>query len=229
MVIMTYILSVGGSLIVPKSGIDIVFLKSLRRFVINRFDQGDQLIIVTGGGVTARDYVKAASEVEKVPVDDQDWLGIHATRLNAHLVRTLLKDVAHPEIITNPDKVLKTRAKIIVAGGYRPGWSTDYVSVLLAKKYKAKTVINLSNIDYVYNKDPKQFKDAKRIEKINWEGFKEIVGDEWTPGMNAPFDPIASRLAEELKLKVAVLNGKRLDNVNKFMDNKKFRGTLITD
>lgn len=226
---MTYILSVGGSLIVPQAGIDTAFLKSLRRFVISRFDQGDRLIIVTGGGITARNYVKAASAVEKVPVDDQDWLGIHATRLNAHLVRTLLKDVAHPEIITNPDKVLKTRAKIIVAGGYRPGWSTDYVSVLLAKKYKAKTVINLSNIDYVYNKDPREFKDAKRIERINWEGFKEIVGDEWTPGMNAPFDPIASRLAQELKLKVAVLNGKKLDNVQKFMDGKNFIGTLIAD
>jgi uridylate kinase len=224
---MTYILSVGGSLIVPQGGIDTIFLKSLRRFVLNRFDQGERLIIVTGGGTTARNYVKAASAVEKVPVDDQDWLGIHATRLNAHLVRTLLKDLAHPEIITNPDKILKTKAKIIVAGGYRPGWSTDYVSVLLAKKYKAKTVINLSNIDYVYDKDPKKFKDAKRIERINWEGFKEIVGDEWTPGMNAPFDPIASRLAQKLKLQVAVLNGNKLDNVHRFMDGKKFVGTLI--
>jgi uridylate kinase len=226
---MTYVLSVGGSLIVPQAGVDTVFLKSLRRFVVDRFDQGDRLIIVTGGGATARNYVKAASAVEKVPVDDQDWLGIHATRLNAHLVRTLLKDLAHPEIITNPNKVLKTRAKIILAGGYRPGSSSDYVSVLLAKKYKAKTVINLSNIDYVYDKDPSEFETAKKIERINWEGFKEIVGDEWTPGMNAPFDPIASRLAQELKLKVAVLNGKKLDNVQKFMDGKKFIGTLIAD
>jgi len=226
---MTYVLSVGGSLIVPKNGIDTAFLKSLRLFVLNRFDQGDRLIIVTGGGMTARNYVKAASEVEKVPADDQDWLGIHATRLNAHLVRTLLRDLAHPEIITNPDKALKTKSKIIVAGGYRPGWSTDYVSVLLAQKYKAKTVINLSNIDYVYDKDPAKFKNAKKIEKINWETFKEIVGDEWSPGMNAPFDPVASRLAEKLKLRVAVLNGKNLNNVSKFMEGKKFIGTIISD
>lgn len=226
---MTYVLSVGGSLIIPRDGIDIAFLKSLRSFVVNRFDQGDRLIIVTGGGMTARYYIEAASATQKIPADDQDWLGIHATRLNAHLVRTLLRDVSYPEIITNPDKVLKTRARIIVAGGYRPGWSTDYVSVLLAQKYKAKTVINLSNIDYVYNKDPKKFKDAKRIEKINWKDFKDIVGDEWIPGMNAPFDPIASRLAQKLKLKVAVLNGKKLDNVHKFMNGEKFKGTLISD
>lgn len=226
---MTYILSVGGSLIVPAAGIDVNFLKSLRRFVLKRYDAGDRLIIVAGGGVTARQYVQAAAAVEKVPEDDQDWLGIHATRLNAHLLRTLLRDVAYPEIITNPDKVLNACSRVIIAGGYRPGWSTDYVAVLLAKKYKAKTVINLSNIDYVYNQDPRRYSGAKIIKEINWDDFRQIVGNEWRPGLNAPFDPIASRLAQSLKLRVAVLNGHNLVNVGKFIDNKSFKGTLIQE
>lgn len=225
---MTYILSVGGSLIVPASGIDVSFLKSLRRFVLSRYDSGDRLIIVAGGGVTARQYVQAAAAVEKVPEDDQDWLGIHATRLNAHLVRTVLRDVAHPEIITNPNKVLRIRSKVIVAGGYRPGWSTDYVAVLLAQKYKAKTVINLSNIDYVYDKDPRYYPEAKIIKNINWDDFRQIVGDEWHPGLNAPFDPIAARLAQSLKLKVAILNGHNFVNLHKFLEAKTFKGTIIS-
>lgn len=224
---MTYILSVGGSLIAPAAGIDTVFLKAFRRFVLARYDAGDRLIIVAGGGATARQYVQAASAVEKVPEDDQDWLGIHATRLNAHLVRTLLRDVAHPEIITNPTKPLPTRSRVLVAGGYRPGWSTDYVAVLLAQKYKAKTVINLSNIDYVYTQDPRKFPQAKAIRDISWEDFRLIVGDQWHPGLNAPFDPIASRLAQEKKLRVAVLNGHKLVNVQKFLDGGNFQGTLI--
>lgn len=225
---MTYILSVGGSLIVPAGGIDVAFLKSLRRFVLSRYDSGDRLIIVAGGGVTARQYVQAAAAVEKVPEDDQDWLGIHATRLNAHLVRTVLRDVAHPEIITNPNKVLRIRSKVIVAGGYRPGWSTDYVAVLLAQKYKAKTVINLSNIDYVYDKDPRYYPEAKIIKNINWDEFRQIVGDEWHPGLNAPFDPIAARLAQSLKLKVAILNGHNFVNLHKFLEAKTFKGTIIS-
>ncbi|HOD87185.1 MAG TPA: UMP kinase [bacterium] len=224
---MTYILSVGGSLIVPATGIDINFLKSFRRFVLKRYDASDRLIIVAGGGVTARQYVQAAAAVETVPEDDQDWLGIHATRLNAHLLRILLKDVAYPEIITNPDKALHTRSRVIVAGGYRPGWSTDYVAVLLANKYKAKTVINLSNIDYVYNQDPRRYPDAKIIKKINWNDFRQIVGNEWHPGLNAPFDPIAARLAQSSRLRVVILNGRNFVNLNKFFDNKVFKGTII--
>lgn len=224
---MTYVLSVGGSLIAPAAGIDTVFLKSLRKFVLQRFDKGDRLIIVTGGGAVARQYVTASLLVEKVPEDDQDWLGIHATRLNAHLVKTILRDVAHPEIVTNPNKIMRVKSQVLVAGGYRPGWSTDYVAVLLAKKYKAKTVINLSNIDYVYDQDPNLFPKAKLIKEISWSDFRDIVGSEWHPGLNAPFDPIASQLAEKLKLKVAVLNGGNMMNVNKFLDDQKFKGTVI--
>lgn len=224
---MTYVLSVGGSLIAPPSGVDVSFLKSLRRFVLARYDAGDRLIIVAGGGSIARQYVKAAAAVERVPEEDQDWLGIHATRLNAHLVRTLLRDLAYPEIITNPNKELKTRAKVLVAGGYRPGWSTDYVAVLLAQKYKAKLVINLSNIDYVRSQDPRIFPDAKIVKDISWSDFKQIVGNEWHPGLNAPFDPIASKLAAELKLKVAVINGRKLINVQKFLNGENFQGTII--
>lgn len=224
---MTYVLSIGGSLIVPSTGIDAHFLKELRKFVLARYDKGDRLIIVTGGGSTARQYVKASAAVEKVAEDDQDWLGIHATRLNAHLVRTILRDVSHPEIVTNPDKKIKIKSRVLIAGGYRPGWSTDYVAVLLAKKYKAKLVINLSNIDYVYDSDPKKNKKAKAIKDINWQDFREIVGDEWFPGLNAPFDPIASRLAQELKLQVVVLNGNKMTNVHKFLDKQKYEGTII--
>lgn len=224
---MTYVFSVGGSLIAPPGGVDVGFLKSFRHFVLTRFDAGDRLIIVAGGGAIARQYVQAAASVEKIPEEDQDWLGIHATRLNAHLIRTLLRDVAYPEIITNPNKLLPTRSRVLIAGGYRPGWSTDYVAVLLAEKYKAKTVVNLSNIDYVYDQNPRLFSDAKIIKNIGWEDFRHIIGEEWHPGLNAPFDPVASRLAQKLKLRVAVLNGRKLANVQKFLAGHNFQGTLI--
>ena len=61
-----------------------------------------------------------------------------------------------------------------------------------------KTVINLSNVEQVYDKDPKKFPDAKPIKKLTWAGMREIVGDKWSPGMNAPFDPIAAQKAQEL-------------------------------
>ncbi len=222
-----YVLSLGGSLIVSKEGIDYKFLKKFRALIIKQIKQGKKFIIITGGGVTCRNYIQAADRVIKISNEDKDWLGIHSTRLNAHLLRTILFDIAHPEIITNPNHNIKTKSPVIIGAGWKPGWSTDYDAVILAKNYNAKTVINLSNIDYAYNKDPKKYKDAVKIKETNWPDFRKIVGNKWIPGLNMPFDPIASKLAEELKLKVVIMNGKKLKNLEKCLDNKKCMGTVI--
>jgi uridylate kinase len=99
--------------------------------------------------------------------------------------------------------------------------------VLLAKNFGVKKIVNLTNIDYVYDKDPRKFKDAKKIEKISWKDFRKIVGDKWDPGLNVPFDPVASKDAEKLKLEVAIINGKSLDNFERYLNNEKFIGTVI--
>jgi uridylate kinase len=98
---------------------------------------------------------------------------------------------------------------------------------MLAKTYGAKTVINLSNINYLFNKDPKKFKDAKKIPTINWQGLFKIIGNKWLPGANLPFDPMAGKLAEKNQIKVIIANGKNLKNLKNILENKKFIGTEI--
>jgi uridylate kinase len=225
----TYVISLGGSLIVPKEGIDWKFLKKFRALIMAEEKNGEKFFLISGGGSTCRNYIQAASKVVKINPEDLDWLGIHTTRLNAHLLRTIFREDAHPEIITNPEKIMTAKENIVIAGGWRPGWSTDYVATTLAEKYNIKTVINLSNIDYVYNKDPKKFKNAQKIAKINWHDFRKIVGDKWDPGLNAPFDPVASQKAERLGLKVVIMNGKNIANLKKYLDGKKFIGTVINN
>jgi uridylate kinase len=224
-----YVISLGGSLIVPKDGIDWKFLKKFRELIIKEIADGNKFFLISGGGSTSRQYTNAASKIVKITPDDLDWLGIHATRLNAHLLRTIFRDIAHPEIIKNPTfrMPIKSNEGVIVAGGWKPGWSTDYVATMIAQEYDIKTVINLSNIDYVYDQDPRSHKDAKKIEKIHWSGFRKIVGDKWDPGLNAPFDPVASQKAEHLGLKVIIMNGKNIANLKKYLDGKKFIGTVI--
>ena len=85
----------------------------------------------------------------------------------------------------------------------------------------------MSNIDYVFDKDPAKFSDAKPLKKITWKAMKELVGDKWTPGHNSPFDPIASKMAEEERMEVAILNGKPIDNFAKCLNGEKFKGTVI--
>jgi uridylate kinase len=101
--------------------------------------------------------------------------------------------------------------------------------VLLGRYLDAKRVINLSNIDYAYDKDPREFPDAKKIERTTWAEFRKIVGTEWNPGMSAPFDPIASKMAEEEGMEVAILNGSDLTNLGHYLDGEAFKGTVVRD
>lgn len=228
----TVVLSVGGSLIVPKDGINTDFLKKLDIFIRKQIkERRRRFLIVIGGGSTARQYRDAGKNVVGTMTDeDLDWLGIHATRLNAHLVRTIFQDIAHPRVITNYDRKLwNWYEPIAIGAGWKPGWSTDYCAAVLARDYKASVIINLSNIDYVYDKDPSKFHDAQIIKKTTWSFFENIVGTEWVPGTNAPFDPVASQLAKRHNMMVIVANGKNFRNLNKILNGEDFKGTVITN
>lgn len=225
------IMSIGGSLIVPNGGIETKFLMNLNKFVREQLakNKNRQFFLVCGGGSTARHYIDAGKEVlgHDLTNDDQDWLGIHATRLNAHLVRTIFRDIASPFIIKHYEIIRKVTEPVVVAAAWKPGWSTDFDSVLLCEDYDVHEVLNLSNIDKVYDKDPNKHPNAKSFDKISWKDFRKLVGDKWIPGMNAPFDPIASKKAEELGVRVVVLNGNNFENIKNYLSGKKFVGTVI--
>jgi uridylate kinase len=228
-----FIISLGGSLIVPDN-IDWKFLKEFKEIITQQIEQGNKFVIVAGGGNTARRYQEAASKVSSLTEDDQDWLGVHATRLNAHLIKTIFREYAHPRINKNPqtkedlNQHFADGEEIMVAAGWRPGWSTDYVATILAERLNAKKIINLSNIEYVYDKDPRKYPDATKFEKINWQDFRKIVGDKWDPGLNTPFDPIASKNAQRLHLEVFIINGKNTKNLKKLFSGEKYKGTKIS-
>lgn len=225
------IMSIGGSLIVPNGGINLQFLKQLNDFVRKQLAQNPnrQFFLVAGGGAIARTYRDAGRDVvgHELTRDDLDWLGIHATKLNAHLVRTIFRDIAHPYILKHYEIIRKVTEPVVVAAGWKPGWSTDFDAVLLCEDYGPRTVLNLTNIEKVYDSDPRDNPKAKSYEKISWKDFRKIVGDKWIPGINAPFDPVAAKKAEELGVKVVVLKGDNFENLEKYFDGKKFTGTVI--
>jgi len=220
----TIIISLGGSIVVPNK-IAIGFLKNFRYCVSKYFDRY-QFIIFVGGGKICRIYQKALSEFN-ANIEDQDYMGIKISRLNAEIVKQVFIQDCSSKIITDPNKKIIAKQNIVLGAGYKPGNSTDYVSILSAKANNIKTVINLTNIDYVFDKDPTKFPTARPIEKTSWQDFRKITGDKWIPGLSMPFDPIASKLAEKLKIKVAIINGKHLERLEDFLNNKKFIGTII--
>jgi len=218
------IVSLGGSLVAP-DGIDVAFLKVFRNSIKKQLDKNRFFIFVGGGGV-CRNYQQAMQEFG-ADSNERDLIGIDVSRLNAKVVQQLFGELAFSEVITNPSKKVTTNKGIVVAGGWKPGWSTDYCAVTLAKNMGIKTIINLSNIDYVCDKDPRRFKNVKAFKEIPWKDFRKMVGNKWVPGMHVPFDPQASKEAEILKIKVVIVNGKKLDRMENFLKGKEFIGTTI--
>ncbi len=227
------IISLGGSLIYPEGGLNIEFVKEFKKLIEKEIVNGHRFVIITGGGRLSRTYVKAANKITPINEEEQDWLGIHATRMNAHFIKTVFIDYAQPRINKNPRTKEDLREhfaqgeKVMVAAGWRPGWSTDYVATILAERFNSKKLINLSNIEYLFDKDPNKFDNAREIKEINWTDFRKIVGNKWNPGLNAPFDPIAAKLAQENKMEVAIIGGNNLKSISKYLMGEEFVGSII--
>jgi uridylate kinase len=223
------VISLGGSIIAP-DGVDFDFLNNFRRTIEAYLaeDEDRRLILVCGGGGPAREYQKAYRRIMAEPVAEaQDWIGIAATRLNGELVRQLFAQHCPERVVTDPTALTLFPGRIMVAAGWKPGFSTDYDAVLLAKKFQADTVINLSNIAQVFTADPKSDPNAKALESLTWDEFRKLVGHTWTPGKNVPFDPIATDLAAGSGLLVIVAAGRDLENLKKILADEDFIGTTI--
>lgn len=224
----TTIISLGGSLIAPSQNVDVAFLRRFKKMITDYVAAGDRrVVIICGGGKINTHYNESVKKLAHPSHRDLDWLGIMVTRVNAEFVRIMFGELAHARVIYNPTEKIRSQQPIIVGAGWEPGCSTDKDAVLIAMNFGARTVLNLSNIDYVYDKDPNKFSDARRLVDLSWAELRAIVGNAWSPRINAPFDPIAARLAQAVQLKVVILNGRKLSNVKRFLAGQSYRGTTI--
>jgi len=224
------VISLGGSIVAPE-GVDGKFLKGFAGLVRSLLEEDNErrFIFVVGGGGPARVWQNAYREVCQGAVkdDEADWIGIMATRLNAQLVKAVMAQWCSQDVVTDPTIAEPISGRVLVAAGWKPGFSSDNDAVLLAGRFNAKTVINLSNIDKVYTGDPRKDPNAKPLDRISWDDFRAMVGDKWVPGTNVPFDPVASLHAQELGLKVICAAGRDLENLRKIICGGDFTGTTI--
>ena len=221
----TFVISLGGSLIFP-GRLDKKFLNNFKKIILKYANKKHKFIIICGGGKLARNFQQAASKRKKLSNRELDWLGIKATKINAYSLKTIFGDKANASIITNPNSKIIFNKNIIIAAGWKPGWSTDYDAVLLAKNLGIRDVVNMSNVNYIYDKDPKKHKDAKKIKSTTWQAYSKLISGKWKAGMNVPFDPVAAKEAKKSGIKVNII-GKDLKNLENLLNGKKFKGTVI--
>lgn len=225
----TTVVSLGGSIVVPDDA-DAAFVRAFvdRMRVRIESDSEWRLALVIGGGATARRYQQAAREISAdCPAETQDRIGIAATRINAELIRAAFGELCPDPVVTDPTAPGPVTGRVVVAGGWKPGFSTDNVAVRLAEALGARLLVNLSNIARVYTADPRKDPAATPLDRIGWQEFVGIVGDTWVPGKNTPFDAIATRRAASLQMTVIVADGRDLENLDAILDGRPFTGTTV--
>lgn len=218
--------SLGGSLIAPDT-VDVAFVRGIRD-AMRELSAQSRFVLVCGGGAIARRYQTAyrASAGESAHADAADWVGIAATRLNAELIKHALGDLAPDEVVYDPSVSPRFTGRVLVAAGWKPGFSHDYDAVLLAEQLGARVMLKLSNLAQVYDGDPKHDGNARPLERMSWGQMSTLMGREWAPGSNLPFDPIATRRAAELGLTLLVA-GSDLQNFRRILAAQEFTGTTV--
>ncbi len=222
------IIKVGGSLIVP-ADINKKYLKDFVSIIKKHTKRGKKFIVIAGGGYTARWYRDAAKVMGVKDELDLHWVGTIATRLNAELLRTVFGKLAYKRSYYDLSEKINWRTSVLVAGGNKPGASTDLQAVLMAKKIKDKSIINMTNVDSLYTKDPRKYHNAKPIKEISWKDYRTMFGNptKHLPGQNIPIDAVAAIESQKIHLETFYIGGKNLKNLDNLLSGKPWKGTRI--
>ncbi|MBI2888697.1 MAG: UMP kinase [Candidatus Liptonbacteria bacterium] len=221
----TVVISLGGSVVCP-DGVNAKFVEGFKRLVEGCSKKGIKFLLIVGGGGVCRVYQRAAKGLGKVTDADGDWIGIYATRLNATLIRAVFGKRAAPELIEKRGQVKKLSHPVTVGAGWRPGWSTDFVTTALAHDFGAKEVINIGKPPFVYDKNPDEHKDAAPIREMQWKEYCAKMPKKWSPGLHAPVDPVAARFCAKNGIMMFVV-GADLKNLTSLLEGEEFEGTVI--
>jgi len=218
------VVSLGGSVILSDEA-DVQFFKKLVD-MLKKLSKKYKIYMVIGGGKTARKYIKLGRELN---LDEEalDQIGIEITRINSKLFTEIL-GISNKKIPFTTDEARDINKPIVIMGGTTPGHSTDMVGAELAKKTGAIRYIIATNVDGIYDKDPNKYPDAKQLKEISIKQLIDECGTDWkSAGANVVVDGPALGIIQKEKIPTFVVNGKRLGQLEKSIENQSFDGTKI--
>jgi len=219
------VLSIGGSVILSEEA-DVSFFRKLAS-LLKKISKQYKIFVIVGGGHVARKYIKLGRDLkfnEKI----LDSIGIYITRVNAKILTNIIEE-SNKDIPCTTSDAIDIDKPIIVMGGTTPGHSTDMVGAEIAEKTGADLFIIATNVDGIYDKDPNKYPDAKQLKEVKIDQLIERYGIKWkSAGKNVVIDGPALEIIKRVKLATYVVNGKRLDQLEKALTNQSFDGTKIT-
>lgn len=226
---MRVVLKLGGSLLYGDADEIITDrVKAYAETIKSLVKDGNEFVIVVGGGKPARTFITAARTLGASEAQC-DWLGIKMARHNAELLCAALGETAYPKIAENLDEleVAMCFGKVVLMGGLTPGQSTNAVAALAAETVGAEILLNATNVEGVYDKDPK-LSGAKKFDTVDITQLKEILAGGGTrAGEYRLFDPVAMRVIERSRIKTIIFNGNTPDNLQKLIKGKAVGTTIV--
>lgn len=188
-----------------------------------------QPVVVSGGGIIARHYVNLARSLGS-DESSLDEMGIEISRLNAMLLSAALGDSVYPVIPSNLEEISIAcqSGKIIVSGGLHPGQSTNATAALICEKIKADRFLNATDVDGIYDSDPKKNKKVKMFKEITIKKCLDLLNNESTQAGNYELmDIVAMKVIERSKIPTYVIKSDPKIIRNLIMKNRQ-TGTKIT-
>ena len=207
------IVRVGGSVVAspPNPGLIgryVDLLKDLK-------GQGHEVVAVVGGGSLARDFIRVAGDLG-LDETNKDWAAIHVSRLFAHLFVMRLADAGCGTVPVSLDEVIAClkRGKIVVMGGLKPGMTTDTVAAMIGETVDADLLVKASDVDGIFNKDPKKYSDARKIDVLKLEDLTQLLEENrHKAGIHQILDPEAVKILRKGRMEMVVVNGFKPENV----------------
>ncbi|MEM3291137.1 MAG: UMP kinase [Saccharolobus sp.] len=223
---MNIILKVSGKFFDTDDPNNLLILKESVRELIK---YGYRVGIVTGGGNTARHYIKLGREIG-IGEAYLDLLGIWASRLNAYLVTFALQDLAYMNVPQSLEEFIQawSHNKVVVTGGFQPGQSTAAVAALISEASSSKILVMATNVDGVYERDPRIYNDAKLIPHLTTVDLKKILETSQSvqAGTYELLDPLAIKIIERSRIKVIVMNYKRLSKIIEIINGEELSSVI---
>ncbi|TFF90428.1 MAG: UMP kinase [Promethearchaeota archaeon] len=229
------VVKIGGSLLFKKeNSIDTEKIKQLGTILQNQEHIG-KCVVVCGGGILARNYIDVVREFQSNEALC-DIIGIKVSRINSLLFISYLKDMAYPVVPESMEQLAKAllSKKIVVMGGLQTGQSTTSVALEVGEYINASQIVILTDVDGIYDKDPRKEKDAKLMKSLTPQQLQDLILSPQDTGQAAAgeyriFDAVSLQILKRSRIPVRVMNGNKTEQFQKFWNgNEKVTHTLIT-
>ncbi len=221
------VIKIGGSLLFSKDNeIDIEKIQQFCQIFTNVNHSGSH-VIICGGGRIAREYINAVRAFHGNETFC-DILGIEISRINSKLLISSFHDLSYPLVPKTLEELSLAllHGKIVVMGGIQPGQSTTSVALEVAEFIQAKELVILTDVDGIYNKDPKKFTDAKLMKNLSYVELQDIIlnsskNNQAAAGEYRIFDAVSLQILKRSNIKVLVMSGKDLKEFEKYLKGEK--------